>query len=94
MLAAGRQVRPRGRARAGVADVEGPARRRSGRRACGSATRPRGSHRGLRFFWPAGYWLVPRAERFGTGGTYPGLLAETRGGRVVGFHVRYQAGGD
>ena len=51
-------------------------------------------HRGQRFFWPAGYWLVERKERFGTGGTYPGLLAEIRGGRVTGFHVRYQAGGD
>jgi hypothetical protein len=51
-------------------------------------------HRGERFSWPAGYWLVPRANRFGLSGTYPGLLAETRGGRVVGFHVRYQAGGE
>lgn len=51
-------------------------------------------HRGLRYYWPAGYWLVPRPERFGTGGTYPGLLAETRSGRVTGFQVRYQAGGD
>jgi hypothetical protein len=51
-------------------------------------------HRGQRFFWPAGYWLVERVDRFGTGGTYPGLIAEIRGGRVTGFHVRYQAGGD
>lgn len=51
-------------------------------------------HRGTRFFWPAGYWLAPRADRFGGGGSYPGLLAETRGGRVVAFHVRYQAGGE
>jgi hypothetical protein len=51
-------------------------------------------HRGLRFFYPAGYWLVERVDRFGAGGTYPALLAETRGGRVSGFHVRYQAGGD
>jgi hypothetical protein len=51
-------------------------------------------HRGQRFFWPAGYWLVERVDRFGTGGTYPGLLAEIRRGRVTGFHVRYQAGGD
>ena len=50
-------------------------------------------HPGQRFFWPAGWWLVPRADRFGTGGTYPGLLAETSRGRVSGFHVRYQAGG-
>jgi hypothetical protein len=51
-------------------------------------------HRGQRFFWPAGYWLVERRNRFGTGGTYPGLIAEIRGGRVTGFHVRYQAGGE
>jgi hypothetical protein len=50
--------------------------------------------RGLRFFWPAGYWLVPRGNRFGYAGSYPGLLAETRSGRVVSFTVRYQAGGD
>jgi hypothetical protein len=51
-------------------------------------------HRGLRHFWPAGYWLVPRGNRFGYAGTYPGLLAETRGGRIASFVVRYQAGGD
>ena len=51
-------------------------------------------HRGLRYFWPAGYWLVPRRSQFGYAGSYPGLLAETRGGRVVSFVVRYQAGGD
>jgi hypothetical protein len=51
-------------------------------------------HRGLRHFWPAGWWITPRANRFGLGGTYPGLLAETRGGRIVAFHVRYQAGGE
>ena len=50
--------------------------------------------RGLRHFWPAGWWITPRANRFGLGGSYPGLLAETRGGRVVAFHVRYQAGGE
>jgi hypothetical protein len=52
------------------------------------------SHPGTRGFWPAGWWLVPRRERFGAGGTYPGLLAETAGGRVIAFHVRYQRGGD
>jgi len=51
-------------------------------------------HRGTRGFWPAGWWLVSRASRFGLGGSYPGLLAETRAGRVVGFQVRYQRGGD
>lgn len=51
-------------------------------------------HPGTRGFWPAGWWLVPRANRFGLPGMYPGLLAETSGGRVVAFHVRYQAGGE
>jgi hypothetical protein len=51
-------------------------------------------HPGLRHFWPAGYWLVVRGNRFGYGGTYPGLLAETRNGRVVSFVIRYQAGGE
>jgi hypothetical protein len=50
--------------------------------------------RGTRGFWPAGWWLVPRANRFGLGSSYPGLLAETRAGRVTAFHVRYQKGGD
>jgi hypothetical protein len=51
-------------------------------------------HPGLRLYWPAGYWLLPRRNRFGLPGSYPGLLAETRAGRVVAFHVRYQAGGE
>lgn len=50
--------------------------------------------RGLRFYWPSGWWLVTRRELFGGGGTYPGLLAETRGGKVISFRVRYPAGGD
>jgi hypothetical protein len=51
-------------------------------------------HRGLRFYWPSGWWLVPRPELFGGGGTYPGLLAETARGIVISFQVRYPAGGD
>jgi hypothetical protein len=51
-------------------------------------------HTGLRGYWPAGCWLVRRANRFGLPGSYPGLLAETRAGRVVAFHVRYQRGGE
>jgi hypothetical protein len=50
--------------------------------------------RGLRFYWPSGWWLVTRRESFGGGGFYPGLLAETRRGKVVAFQVRYPAGGD
>jgi hypothetical protein len=50
--------------------------------------------RGLRFYWPSGWWLVPRPELFGDGGTYPGLLAETARGSVSSFQVRYPAGGD
>lgn len=50
--------------------------------------------RGLRFYWPSGWWLVTRRELFGGGGYYPGLLAETARGRVVSFQVRYPAGGD
>jgi hypothetical protein len=56
---------------------------------------PRASlHRGLRFYWPSGWWLIMRPELFGGGGTYPGLLAATARGNVVAFHVRYPAGGD
>jgi hypothetical protein len=51
-------------------------------------------HRGLRFYWPSGWWLVTRRELFGGGGTYPGLLAETARGTVISFRVRYPAGGD
>jgi hypothetical protein len=50
--------------------------------------------RGLRGFIPTGYWLVTRTTPIGTGGAYPGLLAETRAGRVVGLQLRYPAGGD
>ena len=50
--------------------------------------------RGLRFYWPSGWWLVTRRELFGGGGFYPGLLAETAGGKVISFQVRYPAGGD
>jgi hypothetical protein len=35
-----------------------------------------------------------RAELFGGGGTYPGLLAATARGSVSSFQVRYPAGGD
>ena len=50
--------------------------------------------RGLRFYWPSGWWLVTRRELFGGSGFYPGLLAEAARGRVIAFHVRYPAGGD
>lgn len=49
---------------------------------------------GTLVFWPEGWWLVRRANRFGLPGSYPGLLAEARAGRVVAFHVRYQRGGE
>src|SRR5918992_1421145 len=42
-------------------------------------------HRGLRFYWPSGWWLVTRRELFGGSGTYPGLLAETARGTVASF---------
>jgi hypothetical protein len=51
-------------------------------------------HRGLRFYWPSGWWLVTRRELFGGSGTYPGLLAETARGTVASFQLRYPAGGD
>jgi hypothetical protein len=44
--------------------------------------------------WPAGWWLVRRSSPFGSGGSYPGLLATVRAGHVAAFHVRYPAGGD
>jgi hypothetical protein len=45
-------------------------------------------------FWPSGWWLVRRESQFGTGGSYPGLLAHMHAGHVQAFHVRYAAGGD
>jgi hypothetical protein len=52
-------------------------------------------HPGERHYWPSGWWLVVRPSPFGPGDVpYPALLAETRNGRVSGFHVRYPAGGD
>lgn len=51
-------------------------------------------HRGIRFAWPSAWWLVTRTSHFGDGRQYPGLLAETRHGRVFAFQVRYPAGGD
>jgi hypothetical protein len=45
-------------------------------------------------FWPAGWWLVTRRSQFGTGGSYPGLLAVMNDRRVTAFQVRYPAGGD
>jgi hypothetical protein len=51
-------------------------------------------HRGMRFYWPSGWWLVRRVAIAGGPFAYPGLLAETRGGKVVAFQVRYPAGGD
>ena len=43
---------------------------------------------------PSGYWLLTRRSVFGDGSEYPGLLAEVSRGRVVGFQVRFPAGGD
>lgn len=71
------------------------------RAASGSATRGRK----LRRLYPAavnrgdgarrrGYRLVTRRSSVGAGGTYPGLLAVMRDGRVRAFVVRYPAGGD
>ena len=51
-------------------------------------------HRGLRSYWPSGWRLVTRPERFGGAGTYPGLLAVTANRTVVSFQVRFPAGGD
>jgi hypothetical protein len=51
-------------------------------------------HRGLRYYWPSGWWLITRPELFGGGGTYAGLLAATERGSVIAFQVRYPAGGD
>ena len=50
--------------------------------------------RGERYFWPAGYWLLARTSIYGDGGGYPGLLAQVSRGRVIGFQVRFPAGGD
>ena len=49
---------------------------------------------GERYYWPAGYWLVERTSVIGGGASYPGLLAEVSAGRVLGFQVRFPAGGD
>ena len=43
---------------------------------------------------PPYWWLVVRRSPFGLGGTYPGLSAKVRDGRVVAFVVQYPAGGD
>jgi hypothetical protein len=51
-------------------------------------------HPAMPNFWPSGWWLVRRTSQFGTGGSYPGLLAHMRDRRVAAFHVRYPAGGD
>jgi hypothetical protein len=50
--------------------------------------------RGVRYGWPSGWWLVTRTSHYGNGGDYPGLLADTRSGRVFAFQVRHPAGGD
>jgi hypothetical protein len=49
-------------------------------------------HRGG--FYGSGWWLVVRHSIIGTGGSYPGLLARSRDGRVTAFVVNYAAGGD
>jgi hypothetical protein len=51
-------------------------------------------HKGLRLYWPAGWWLVTRRQIAGGPGFYPGLLAETARGKVISFQVRFPAGGD
>lgn len=52
-------------------------------------------HRGLGGYWPTGWWLVTRGSLYGPrAGSYPGLLAETKRGRIFSFQVRYPAGGD
>jgi hypothetical protein len=51
-------------------------------------------HKGLRFYWPSGWWLVTRPQIAGGPGFYPGLLAETARGKVVSLQVRFPAGGD
>jgi hypothetical protein len=51
-------------------------------------------HTALQPYWPSGWWLVTRTSPFGTGDSYPGLLAHLRDHRVFAFHVRYPAGGD
>ncbi|MDQ3670621.1 MAG: hypothetical protein M3377_10150 [Actinomycetota bacterium] len=58
-----------------------------------SLARLRALYRGER---PRGawWWLVTRRSPYGEGGSYPGLAAKVRGGRVVAFAVRYPAGGD
>jgi hypothetical protein len=51
-------------------------------------------HGAMHNFWPSGWWLVRRTSQFGSGGSYPGLLAHMHDHRVAAFHVRYPAGGD
>ena len=51
-------------------------------------------HKGLRFYWPSGWWLITRRQITGGPGFYPGLLAETARGEVISFQVRFPAGGD
>ena len=41
-----------------------------------------------------GWWLVERRTQVGAGGTYPGLRAVMRHGRVRSLVARYPAGGD
>jgi hypothetical protein len=43
---------------------------------------------------PPYWWLVVRRSPFGDRGSYAGLSAKIRDGRVVAFVVRYPAGGD
>ena len=40
------------------------------------------------------WWLVIRQSPYGTGGSYAGLAAQVRNGRVARFAVSYPAGGD
>jgi hypothetical protein len=51
-------------------------------------------HKGLRFYWPSGWWLITRPQIVGGPGSYPGLLAETAQDKVVSFQVRFPAGDD
>jgi hypothetical protein len=41
-----------------------------------------------------GWWLIARSSPVAAGGSYPGLLARMRDGRVSALVVRYPAGGD
>jgi hypothetical protein len=51
-------------------------------------------HKGVRFYWPSGWWLITRPQIVGGPGFYPGLLAETARGKMISFQVRCPAGGD